>query len=92
MNNAIKLLDEISKDMEYIKLLLTEPVPPLSACGSVIWKLAKLRGMLDNEFLTPEQIREAVRRLEKPISDDPSDGITAGDDLALPTSTGNVKV
>jgi len=70
MENPIKLLDNIIKNMEYIELLLTEGhkyVPPLNTFDLVMGQLNKLRVILDNEFLTPEQIREAVIRLEKPI-------------------------
>ena len=74
MSNAIKLIEDIIKNMEYIELLLTEGhkyVPPLNTFNLVMGQLNKLRVMLDTEYLTPEQIREAVRRLEKPIERDP---------------------
>ena len=70
MNNAIKLIEDIIKNMEYIELLLTEGhkyVPPLNTFNLVMNKLNKLRYILENDILTPEQIMEAVRKLEKPI-------------------------
>lgn len=69
MSNAIKLLDDIIKNMEYIKLLLTEGhkyVVPLNTYNRVMGKLDKLKGMLDNEFISEEQIRKAIKILEKP--------------------------
>ena len=73
MNNAINLIENIIKNMEYIELLLTEGhkyVPPLNTFNLVMRQLNKLRVMLDTEYLTLEQIREAVRKLEKPIKPD----------------------
>ena len=70
MENPIKLLDNIIKNMEYIELLLTEGhkyVAPLNTFNLVMKRLNRLRVILDTEYLTPEQIREAVIRLEKPI-------------------------
>ena len=73
MNNAIKLIEDILKDMEYIELLLKEGhkyVPPLNTFNLVMKKLDKLKSILENEYLTPEQIMEAVRKLERPIKPD----------------------
>jgi len=73
MNNFVKLVDDILGNMEYIRLLLKEGhkyVTPLNTFDLVIRKLNKLKVMLDTDYLTPEQIREAVRRLEKPINPD----------------------
>lgn len=70
MNNAIKLLDDIIKNMEYIRLLLTEGhkyVVPLNTYNRVMRQLDKLKGMLEDNILTPEQIMDAVKILEKPI-------------------------
>lgn len=70
MNNTIKLIDDILKNMEYIELLLTEGhkyVTPLNTFNLVVKQLNQLRVILNTEYLTPDQIREAVIRLEKPI-------------------------
>ena len=73
MENPIKLLDNIIKNMEYIELLLTEGhkyVTPLNTFNLVMGKLIRLRVILDTGCLhsiTPDQIREAVIRLEKPV-------------------------
>jgi len=67
MNDAINLIDDILKNMEYIRLLLSaghKYVTPLHTFNMVIEKLNKLKNMLDINYLTPEQIREAVIRLE----------------------------
>lgn len=78
--NGVKLIDSILKDMEYIGLLLSDRkyVSPLNTFNLVIGKLNKLKVMLDTEYFTPDQIREAIRRLEKPI---------VRDDLNYPTRT-----
>ncbi len=95
--NGVELIDSILKDMKYIGLLLSDRkyVPPLNTFNRTVRKLEKLRTMLDTEYLTPEQIREAVRRLEKPIESDKIDydipSTTVGDDLLQPTSTGTFK-
>ena len=70
MENPIKLLDNIIKNMEYIELLLTEGhkyVTPLNTFNLIMRQLSKLRVILDTEYLTPDQIREAVIRLKKSI-------------------------
>ena len=71
MEDTIGLLNNIIKNMEYIGLLLTEGhnyVPPLNTYNLVMKKLERLKYILENNNLTPEQIREAVRKLEKPIN------------------------
>ena len=73
MMNIKNLLDDIIKDMEYIGLLLKaghKYIPPLNTYKLVMNKLEKLKYMLENDILTPEQIMEAVRKLEKPIKSD----------------------
>jgi len=70
MNNAIKLVENIIKGMGYIKLLLNDGhryVVPLHTFNRVMGQLEELRGMLDNEFLSEEQIRKAIKILEKPL-------------------------
>ena len=71
MNNAIKLIDDILKNMEYVRLLFKrdEGITPLHTFDLVVRKLNKLKVILDTDYLTPEQIREAARRLEKPKED-----------------------
>ena len=72
MNNAIKLIDSILKNMEYVRLLFKrdEGITPLHTFDLVVRQLNQLRVMLDTDYLTADQIREAVRRLEKPIEPD----------------------
>ena len=70
MEDTIGLLNNIIKNMEYIGLLLTEGhkyVPPLNTYNLVMKELERLKYILENNYLTPEQIREAVKILEKPI-------------------------
>ena len=77
MNNFIKLVDDILKNMEYIRLLLEgghKYVTPLHTFDLVVRKLNKLKVMLEDNILTPEQIIEAVRRLEKQRNPDISTG------------------
>jgi len=70
MNNFVKLVDDILGNMEYIRLLLEEGhkyVTPLHTFDLVVRKLNKLKVMLEDNILTPEQIVEAVKILEKPL-------------------------
>ena len=79
MEKAIGLLDSIIQNMEYIGLLLREHhkyVPPLNTFNLVMDKLNRLKVMLENDILTPEQIMEAVRRLEKPVKPDEDIGFS----------------
>ena len=55
MNNAIELLESIEKDMEYIRLLLTEGhkyILPLNTFNRVVFKLDKLKDMIDKGGIT----------------------------------------
>ena len=67
MKNAINLIDDILKNMEYVRILFKrdKDITPLHTFDLVVKKLNKLRVMVDTEYLTPEQIREAVIKLEK---------------------------
>ena len=69
MKNAINLIDNILKNMEYVRLLFKrdEGITPLHTFDLVVKQLNRLRVILGTDYLTPDQIREAVIRLEKPI-------------------------
>ena len=54
MSNAIKLLDEIISEINYNYTILKLGEVKLHEHKQVIKKLMKLRGMLDNKFLSKE--------------------------------------
>ena len=74
MKNAINLIDDILKNMEYVRMLFKrdKDITPLHTFDLVVKQLNKLRVMVD---------------VENPIeSGDPLDSITVGDDLTMPLS------
>ena len=72
LSKAIYLLDNITENMEWIKLLLEKDrfIAPLTTYDLVMKRLGQVKEIIKSnqkDCITPRQIKKAIKILEKPI-------------------------